>query len=180
MIGNDIVDLQVAKVQSNWQRRGWLQKICTNAEQNDILSSKNPEMLVWKYWSMKEATYKAHQRRFKLSPAFNPKNFECTLVGKVYVDNSVYKTNTEIKGTYMYTIARISDKDYFSSVYENIADIRNEAKKILCQKLNTHKSLICFEKDTDGVPTIRIDQKMIHIPISITHHGQYSAFVVLM
>lgn len=180
MIGNDIVDLQVAKEQSNWQRRGWLQKICTDVEQNDILSSKNPEMLVWKYWSMKEAVYKAHQRHFKLSPVFNPKSFECTLAGKVYVDNSVYKTNTEIQDRYIYTIARISNKNYFSSVYENITDIRSKIKKALCQKLNTHISLICLEKDTNRMPTIRVDQKMIHIPISITHHGQYSAFVALM
>ncbi|WP_438712026.1 4'-phosphopantetheinyl transferase family protein [Aquimarina muelleri] len=180
MIGNDIVDLQVAKVQSNWQRRGWLQKICTSAEQKDILSSKNPEMLVWKYWSMKEATYKAHQRHFKLSPVFNPKSFECTLGGKVYVDSFVYKTNTEIQNKYIYTIAMISNKDCFSSIYENIVDISSKVKKILCQKLNIPISLIYLEKDNNGVPTIRIDQKTTPIPISITHHGQYSAFVALI
>ena len=178
MIGNDIVDLQVAKAQSNWQRRGWLQKICTDAEQKDIITSKNPEILVWKYWSMKEATYKAHQRCFKLSPAFNPKSFACTLDGKVYVDNSVYNTSTEIQNNYVYTtIAGISDKDYFSLVYEKITDIRLEIKKTFCQKLSIPLSLIYVEKDANGVPTICIDQKTIQIPISITHHGQYSAFI---
>lgn len=180
MIGNDIVDIKVAKQQSNWQRRGWLQKICTNTEQKDIIDSKKPETLVWKYWSMKEAAYKAHQRRFKLPPVFNPKSFECTMGGKVYVDDFVYKANTKINNRYIYTIATIYDKDCFSSIFENIADIRYEAKKIICQKLHIPVSLIYFEKNNNRVPTIHIDQKKVQIPISITHHGQYSAFVALI
>ena len=42
MIGNDIVDLQLAKKQSNWQRKGFLDKQFTVSEQEEIARSKNP------------------------------------------------------------------------------------------------------------------------------------------
>ena len=32
MIGNDVVDLQLAKTQSNWQRKGFLEKQFTEFE----------------------------------------------------------------------------------------------------------------------------------------------------
>ena len=34
MIGNDIVDLDLARTQSNWQRKGFLDKIFTKKEKN--------------------------------------------------------------------------------------------------------------------------------------------------
>ena len=55
MIGNDIIDLSVAKLESNWQRRGFLEKQFTEEEQQLILTASNPFVLVWKFWSMKEA-----------------------------------------------------------------------------------------------------------------------------
>ena len=36
-IGNDIVDLSLAKIQSNWQRKGFLEKQFTQKEQIEIL-----------------------------------------------------------------------------------------------------------------------------------------------
>ncbi|MHA7057438.1 4'-phosphopantetheinyl transferase superfamily protein [Aquimarina sp. M1] len=77
MIGNDIIDLKLAAVQSNWQRKGWLNKVFTASEQQRIWYAKNPGQMVWKLWSMKEATYKAHQRCFSLSPKYNPWDFVC-------------------------------------------------------------------------------------------------------
>ena len=38
MIGNDIVDLKLAKNQSNWQRKGFLEKQFTEEEQKTILT----------------------------------------------------------------------------------------------------------------------------------------------
>ena len=37
MIGNDIIDLDVAKTESNWKRKGFLDKIFTANEQFQIL-----------------------------------------------------------------------------------------------------------------------------------------------
>ena len=60
MIGNDIIDLSLAKIESNWQRRGFLEKQFTANEQKLILAAKNSFVLVWKFWSMKEAAYEVY------------------------------------------------------------------------------------------------------------------------
>lgn len=72
MIGNDIVDLNLSRVQSNWKRKGFLEKQYTPLEQKQIFSSKHPELCLWRFWTMKEAVYKVivqdHKQRF-----FDPK-----------------------------------------------------------------------------------------------------------
>ncbi|PKV51330.1 4'-phosphopantetheinyl transferase superfamily protein [Aquimarina sp. MAR_2010_214] len=179
MIGNDIVDLQLANHQSNWQRRGWLQKIFTKTELQYIYTSENIELQIWKFWSMKEAAYKAHQRRFNFFPKYNPKSYQCTLNGAVNVDNDVYKTITLSQDEYVYSIARISsDKGYYSSVYDKKVDVHSKLKEIITKKLNISSPLIYFRKNSRGVPIINIDEHSLELPISITHHGQYSACVV--
>ena len=47
MIGNDVVDLALAKIESNWQRKGFLNKIFTENEKILIQKSKNQELMVW-------------------------------------------------------------------------------------------------------------------------------------
>lgn len=79
MIGNDLVDLKLAAKQSNWQRKGFLDKLFTPKEQGCILNSSNPFETVWLLWSMKESAYKAylqtHNERF-----FAPKKLACNLI----------------------------------------------------------------------------------------------------
>ena len=40
MIGNDVIDLALAKIESNWQRSRFLAKIFTKKEQEIIISYK--------------------------------------------------------------------------------------------------------------------------------------------
>ena len=47
MIGNDIVDLDLAQKKSNWRRKGFLNKIFTLQEQSLIHNDFNPERMVW-------------------------------------------------------------------------------------------------------------------------------------
>ncbi|MDT0294261.1 4'-phosphopantetheinyl transferase superfamily protein [Mesonia ostreae] len=68
MIGNDVVDLHMTKQESNWQRPRFLEKIFTKGEQAKIISDKDPNFLVWLFWSMKESAYKANQRIENLAP----------------------------------------------------------------------------------------------------------------
>ncbi|MFT4791790.1 MAG: phosphopantetheinyl transferase (holo-ACP synthase), partial [Arcticibacterium sp.] len=58
MIGNDVVDLKVAALESNWMRLGFLDKVFSEEEQEVILNSENKSQMVWLFWSMKEAAYK--------------------------------------------------------------------------------------------------------------------------
>ena len=109
MIGNDVVDLNLAKTESNWQRKGFLEKQFTEFEINEILSSANPFLKVWLFWSMKEAAYKCyvqeHQKRF-----FAPKKFSCKIIsdreGVVEIDSKKYFINYSYSDEYVVSIAR--------------------------------------------------------------------------
>ncbi|RZL44586.1 MAG: 4-phosphopantetheinyl transferase family protein, partial [Pedobacter sp.] len=106
MLGNDIVDLQLATIQSNWRRKGYLQKIFTEQEQDLIANATNQDQMVWLLWSMKEAAYKI------VSPMvgerfYKPKSFECTpnfsedcLRGKVVYENFEFETVSEVTEDY--------------------------------------------------------------------------------
>ncbi|RZM18358.1 MAG: 4'-phosphopantetheinyl transferase superfamily protein, partial [Pedobacter sp.] len=53
MIGNDIVDLLQASKDSDWNRKGYLDKIFTEEEQFLIASEMHSSLVVWLLWSMK-------------------------------------------------------------------------------------------------------------------------------
>ena len=78
MIGNDVIDLSLAKTQSNWQRKGFLEKLFSNDEQQLILEASNSFEMVWRLWSMKEAAYKIYTQHHEIR-FFAPKKFECKL-----------------------------------------------------------------------------------------------------
>ena len=62
MIGNDVIDLVLAKKESNWKHKGFLTKLFTSFEQELIAKATNQEEMVWMIWSIKESVYKAYQR----------------------------------------------------------------------------------------------------------------------
>ena len=75
MIGNDIVDLALAKKESNWKRNRFLDKIFTQKEQLLIANAINPEIMIWNLWTRKEAAYKivkAASITVATSAGFNP------------------------------------------------------------------------------------------------------------
>ncbi len=109
MIGNDVVDLNLAKTESNWQRKGFLEKQFTDFEISEILKSVNPFLKVWLFWSMKEAAYKCYvqeyQKRF-----FSPKKFSCKIIsereGVVQIEAKKYYINYLISDKYITSVAR--------------------------------------------------------------------------
>lgn len=111
MIGNDIVDLRTAKQQSNWQRKGYLHKVFTPAEQSLILASATPDTLVWLFWSMKEAAYKIYSREMDIRN-FAPTSLQCTIFdqdhetssGQVIVCGRTYFTRSSLHNTFIHTI----------------------------------------------------------------------------
>lgn len=120
MIGNDIVDLALAKVESNWQRKGFLDKIFTTQEQLVIFNSDNPESMVWNLWSRKESAYKIFNRQTGIR-AFNPiqfENFEIEKnIGSVHAFNVVYFTKTEITTEYIHSVC-VTNKADFNALIE--------------------------------------------------------------
>ncbi len=176
MIGNDIVDLQLAKTQSNWRRKGWLQKLFTKEEQQYILSSTAPELQVWMLWSRKEAAYKAHQRRFCLQPRYIPKKIVCK-EEIVTIEEAVYRTTTQCTQQYVYSVARVMDTHYNSEIYDTEIDIQTRFQQTMLKK-SKEISLISFKKDINGIPFMMLNGVRSKIPFSLTHHGRFAAYVI--
>jgi len=153
MIGNDVVDLALAKTESNWKRKGFLQKIFTQNEQSFILNTKNPEIKVWELWSRKEAAYKIWNRKTGIR-LFNPIRFECfdetPESGKVSFENQTYFTKTIISGENIETVAVCQKSDLERVVF--------------------HQNRMGIVKE-NGIPFL--DNK----PISISHHGRFESIV---
>jgi phosphopantetheinyl transferase (holo-ACP synthase) len=179
MVGNDIVDLQLAKVQSNWQRKGFLEKQFTGSEQKIILNSDDPFLKVWLFWSMKEAAYKCYMQQYQ-KRFFAPLHFLCKIIN---YDTAFVKYKTEkyivkyfITGDYVCSCAQTDiSKKMVSNVFfvgknENI----NQKKyQNLLAHFDTDTQLI---KNELGIPYLYQQTKKLPISISTSHHGNYGAF----
>lgn len=160
MIGNDIVDLALARKESNWKRNGFLNKLFTSNEQRLINSSINQEVTVWDLWSRKEAVYKIFNRKTGIRK-FNPIQLECLDrnldIGKIVFENQVYYTKTKITSEFIYTEAVLNVNDF---------------NKIQCI---SRPSVILKE---DGVPYYVSNS--VKRPLSITHHGRFEKIITLI
>ncbi len=158
MIGNDIVDLDLAEKESNWKRKGFMDKIFTTQEQSLIKSFVNQEIIIWNLWSRKEAVYKIYNRQSGIRK-YNPIQFECfdlnLEIGKVVFENQVFYTKTEISSEYIYTIA--------------VSDIGN------FNKIQTLDDTTIIQKQ-NGIP-FYINVNQIINPISKTHHGRFERII---
>lgn len=182
MIGNDIVDLNLARHQSNWERYGYLQKLFTEDEQKFIINSNNQELNVWLFWSMKEAVYKAVQRKYKLERFYNPKQFVCSQVqltsgkakGEVFFQNEIFKTTSELFPDKVLSYTANTEFSHFSE--------EKNARFLLLQKVS-ERFLIPLDslnitKTGQGIPLITYHGDNLQIPFSLSHHGNYSAYAL--
>lgn len=118
MIGNDIVDLLQAEKDSNWNRKGYLDKVFTEEEQFLISSGMHPSLIVWLLWSMKESAYKIYSRPSKLR-TFAPIKLRCNnliihengATGNVFYEDTVYFTSSVFNADYVHTIAALAEDD---------------------------------------------------------------------
>ena len=191
MIGNDLVDLKLAAKQSNWQRKGFLDKLFTPIEQEYILNSDNPFKTVWLLWSMKESAYKAylqmHNERF-----FAPKNLTCNLTSKnkgtVLINNTLFFTESEIGEAFIYTVAftKNHENKFLTDCFRfEHLDFKNQQsqtyQKVLAafaNKLKLPVAQLKIEKNGQGVPQLFQGEMLLNHSFSITHHGQFGAFCI--
>ncbi|WDF65884.1 4'-phosphopantetheinyl transferase superfamily protein [Flavobacterium sp. KACC 22763] len=163
MIGNDIIDLAQSRVESRWQRKGFIEKLFTKEEQQYIKDSEKPEIMVWLLWSMKEAAYKIYNRQTKIRE-FSPKKLCCSLnflnsnlsLGKVTCNENTYYTKSIFSLESIHTIA----VDNLENI-KNIIEVEN--KKII--------------KDENGIPYLKMGNRLQYI--SISHHGRFEKWVTL-
>ena len=179
-IGNDIIDLKLAKTQSNWQRKGFLEKQFTQKEQDEILNSENPFLKVWLFWSMKEAAYKCYTQKFK-ERFFAPQKFECTVVsidkGMVVFEENIFYTVSVFNAFYMSTIAR--EKKEETVIFSAISlpsEIDLDLKIKLAAETGVSVKDIEKRKTTIGAPLFYYQEELLTKSCSISHHGNYAAY----
>jgi phosphopantetheinyl transferase (holo-ACP synthase) len=180
MIGNDIVDLNLAKIQSNWQRKGFLEKQFTKKEQESILNSGDSFLHVWLFWSLKEAAYKCYTQKFK-KRFFAPKKFECTITSKyegiVFFEDHKFYTTTFFSPFYLYTIAKETQEE--TSVFSSIGSpkkVDSDIKRKLQKVTGVLFEEITQKKSSVGAPLYYHKEKLLTNSCSISHHGNYGAF----
>lgn len=154
MTGNDLVDLNQAATDSNWRRKGYLDKIYTLTEQKLIKTAKNPNEMVWLLWSMKEAAYKIYSRKMGIRN-YAPTSLVCFeinckesfVTGKVKVSDQLFYTKSYIQENYIHSLA--------SSSTTSMAKIR----------------IAIYE-----YPNTLFDYKSTS-PQCVSHHGKYLALI---
>ncbi|SHG77110.1 4'-phosphopantetheinyl transferase superfamily protein [Flavobacterium fluvii] len=165
MIGNDIVDLALAQKESNWKRKGFLDKIFTKNEQFQILNAQNPEIMVWNLWSRKEAAYKIYNRQTQIRGYF-PLQLECfdleiidgITFGKVVIKEDIYFTKTAITPQFIHTIA-----------VEDVLDF------VKITTLENQKNIL----KNNGIPNYFEKESSVPRPTSISHHGRFEQIVMI-
>lgn len=192
MRGNDIVDISLAATESNWRRKGFLDKLFTPHEKEHITRSDNPGRLVWTYWSMKEAAYKAFTRQSG-GRFFAPQKFECSAGsdgnGKVKVGQSTYQTKTYCTPGYIYSVAQsgneLSPALLDHCLYLDEMHGHDPSRHIYAVMIKAYAALtnrpvhwIRTGKDGNGIPFLQDNKERTTIPVSITHHGRYAAFTI--
>lgn len=180
MIGNDVVDLNLAKTQSNWQRPGFLEKQFTDFEIREIYKSKNPFLCVWLFWSMKEAAYKCYLQKFK-KRIFAPKKFECSIVsnviGIVCFDNLKYEVKYVISDKYIHSVAANSFRKDITSKLFYIDDIASQSQITNQQLLHHFNNKQQLKKTELGIPFLEYQNKKMLV--STSHHGNFGAFAFI-
>lgn len=188
MVGNDIVDLNLASKESNWQRKGFLEKQFTKKEQREILAAENPFLKVWLFWSMKEAAYKCYTQNFE-KRFFAPQKFECRLssedTGVVIFKELPFYTSSDLTTFYIHTTAEdiFIENNSEIRMYKGIGKpnfVAKHLKKRLEEKTGILTQEIVKRKTNIGAPQFYQKEKLLTKSCSISHHGNYGAYVFML
>ncbi|WP_158795681.1 4'-phosphopantetheinyl transferase superfamily protein [Pedobacter sp. L105] len=179
MIGNDLVDLEQARLDSNWRREGYLAKIYTLKEQELILQSPSSDTTLWLLWTMKEACYKIVNRMTGVRQ-FSPLSFVCQdlltddiqATGRVRYKKHEYITRSTVSDQLIHSIA-VSRITYFKNLKSHF--LANDQAYL--QKFNRLSTGYRLIKTTSGLPELIHSVTGNRHAVSVSHHGKYLAIV---
>ena len=192
MIGNDIVDLQEARLKSNWERPGFLEKVFSSTEQNLIHQSEHPSQIVWRLWTMKESAYKFYlQKKPSAIRGFYPAKIETQLhsssMGLVSIKGIVLSTTSIIHPDYIFSTAFFKKNIPTETVIFSIAEghhqfqstfTRQKLLDSLAQKKRLNRVDLAIKKDINNIPKIFYQKKLLPFNCSLTHHGNYGGYSI--
>ncbi len=181
MIGNDIIDLEIARAERKFENQRFKNKVFTDSEKDQIINSRDPELCLWKFWAMKETAYKAHQRNFNLPRKLNPKAFRCVLEisnsrGKVSIDDSVYHIELDITADYLH--ATTSSERVFKDVFQKDTDSAFDLIKQITGNYIFKTEDLSIKKNSLGIPSLVFKEHSTEFPFSLSHHGKFTAFAI--
>lgn len=182
MTGNDIVDLNFARVPLGERRSRFLNKIFTRAEQ-EIINSRGCD--IWSLWAMKEAIYKAHHRRFDLPRNFDPKQIEVNIISSSNISiqacglykGYTYWGNGDLTSEYIHFSASCNPLNpIITEVQQSASAIKNRFKLLVSEKMSLNTEEISIVKNQNLIPQLFYKNKLLNLPFSLSHHGKYAAF----
>ncbi|HWV68728.1 4'-phosphopantetheinyl transferase superfamily protein [Chitinophaga sp.] len=183
MIGNDIIDLRAAAVESRIHRKGFLEKLFLPGEIRMIREAAYPAITTWLLWSCKEAVYKIVHRNTR-ERKYAPQQFTChitpehigKMTGTVLHDNHTYYYQSLVTNDYIHTCAAT---DAFllreTLVFTDQQPAGNYTG--FMQQVLSAKEL--FYKDETGIPYILHREDGRRLPVSVSHHGMYCGIAKL-
>jgi phosphopantetheinyl transferase (holo-ACP synthase) len=164
MIGNDVIDLRQSRIESNWRRKGFIEKLFTDTEKQLIKDYHDPEIMVWILWSMKEAGYKIYNRQTQVRE-YIPKKMVCSIItlekhiyGLLSCNGNKYYTKTLITSQNIHTVA--------ASISENLNNIIEIEKKGII-------------KTENGIPCLYVSENNTFKDVSISNHGRFERVVMI-
>lgn len=183
MIGNDIVDLQLAKTQSNWQRKGFLEKQFTDVEIEKIVNSDDAFLQVWLFWSMKEAAYKLHVQQYQ-NRFFAPKKFQCSMIsntsGIIKFNEETYFSSSTITENYIHTIVFKNFDEIPNSKLFLMDEKTSKTAQVSEQLLSSVTLATAIQKNEFGVPFLYQKDKKLGFSVSTSHHGKFGGFAIVI
>ncbi len=192
MIGNDLVDLKLARKQTHPAESRWINKVFTESEIEVINKSEDSFFTKWLLWAMKEAVYKATTRE-NFQHFVAPHDLICgfddvslhnpivTYQGKVFpvtFHNNNQYVYTSIHN--IYNLPRI--ENVITLPITDYVTQRKAVRRALFthyhEKYNTPQEDLKIIKTSNGVPSLKDDLKNLIFPISLAHHGHFAAYVL--
>lgn len=187
MIGNDIIDLQLAGVQSDWQRPRFRERVFTANENQLIDSTEDPFYTAWRLWSMKESGYKALVR---LLPKrfFSPKKLECSIAvngsSSIRIGEFTFLAKTVREGERLHTTAQFDGEQPTRGECFTIPSAEDDSRychrrlRHYCAELwSLSIEQVHLEKTDLGAPQVSCLSHSKELAASISHHGRFGAFI---
>lgn len=179
MAGNDLVDLQQAARDSDWQRKGYLQKIFLPAEEQLIVTADDPQSMLWLLWTMKEASYKVMNRISGIR-SYAPRSYVCSgLVSKGPETTASVTFNgyhlfikTERSKEMIHSAAALSEKEL-----EQLSVHYLDNSPGYMSAFNESCPEYILSKTPAGLPVIMHLPSSQLLEASVSHHGRYAAIV---
>lgn len=156
MIGNDVVDLSISEFGSEQRFWRYANKICSAREQAQFGVFEEQDISIWRFWSLKEAAFKAAVR-LGYTEDFSPSK---TLV--VLLDNTQSKISLgdlEFLG-----ISELSGNCLYAEVRHCSAALKKVNRKSADNPIAIeHKGRL---------PYVSMEGDVLY-PASLSHHGKY-------